>query len=55
MKLVILAHPTGAPASWDWDWEAWVDGKEEDGSGLGATKWDAVRALIDDLEARDEA
>lgn len=53
--LVIFVSETGAPIpTRECDWAAHVDGEEERGSALGRTKWDALRALIDQLEAEDE-
>jgi hypothetical protein len=54
-KYTIIVDRTGAPIPFrGWDWEAHVDGNEERGSCLGETKWEAVRALIDQLEADED-
>ena len=56
MKYIIVVTETGAPIPMrKWDWEAHIDGDEERGSSLGETKWEALRNLIDSLEAREDA
>ena len=51
MRLEIIITPTGNPTpNRNWDWEAHVDGCEEDGSGLGATQFAALMSLMERLE-----
>jgi len=55
-NLVIVIEHTYPPIPIrDFDWHAYLDGREEDGNyGHGRTKYQALHDLIDRLEEEDE-